>query len=258
MAEWLYGRHAVEEALRAGRRKVYRVLMAEVAKGPKVGPENRLQQIEAEARRRKIVLERAPIARLDTLTRVGNHHQGVIAEVAPFEYSNVAEVVAMCKAAGSMALVLILDSLQDPQNFGTLLRSAEAAGVTAVVMLDRRQVEVTPAVVNASAGAVEHLTVCLANNLPRAIESLQEAGMWVYALQKEEGALVYTDADLSGPLGFVVGSEGKGVGRLVRERCDGALQIPMVGRIGSLNAAVAGSITLYEALRQRGALTFGT
>lgn len=238
--------------MKAGRRKVLRVLIAEAARGQKAGLDNRFQEIETEARRGKVSLERVPVARLDTLARVGNHHQGVVAEVSPFTYSSIAEVVSLCKAAGSRALVLVLDSLQDPQNFGTLLRSSEAAGVTAVVMLDRRQVEVTPAVVNASAGAVEHLTVCLANNLPRAIESLQEAGVWVYALQHEDGAVNYSDADLSGALGLVVGSEGKGVGRLVRERCDGALQIPMTGKIESLNAAVAGSIMLYEALRQRG------
>lgn len=253
MAEWLYGRHAVEEALKAGRRKVFRILVSDSAKGPKSGSDSRLQELETEARRRNVPMERVPAARLDTITRVGNHHQGVVAEVSAFTYSTIAEVVLMCKEADAQALVLILDSLQDPQNFGTLLRSSEAAGVTAVVMLDRRQVEVTPAVANASAGAVEHLTVCLANNLPRAIEMLQEAGVWVYALQKESGAANYSDADLKGALGLVVGSEGKGVGRLVRERCDGALQIPMVGKIESLNAAVAGSIMLYEALRQRGA-----
>src|SRR5205823_12849718 len=102
-----------------------------------------------------------------------------------FKYDSLADVIALCNEAGSGALVLVLDSIQDPQNFGTLLRSAEAVGVTAIVMLDRRQVEVTPAVVNASAGAVEHLHVCLANNIPRAIESLQDAGLWVYALQAE-------------------------------------------------------------------------
>ena len=120
-----------------------------------------------------------------------------------------------------------------------------------MVILDRRQVEVTPAVSNASAGAVEHLRVCLANNLSRAIDELKETGMWVYALQAERGAQTYTQADFRGALGLVVGSEGRGVGRLVRERCDGALAIPMRGKIESLNAAVAGSVVLYEALRQR-------
>jgi 23S rRNA (guanosine2251-2'-O)-methyltransferase len=249
--EWLYGRHAVEETLRAGRRKVIRVLLADIAKDGKAGRGERLVEIEELARRAKAQIERVPAARLDALTRVGHHHQGVAAEVTPFPYTTIAETVQLCRDAGSQGLVLILDSLQDPQNFGTLIRSAEASGVTAIVMLDRRQVEVTPAVANASAGAVEHMQICLANNLPRAVQELQEAGLWIYALQAEPGAILYSDADLSGPLGLVVGSEGKGVGRLVRERCDGALQIPMLGKIESLNAAVAGSIVLYEAVRQR-------
>jgi 23S rRNA (guanosine2251-2'-O)-methyltransferase len=253
MPEWLYGRHAVEEALRAGRRKVFRLLLADSGAGRegRQGHDDRLASIEELARRAGAQIERVPPARLDALTKVGHHHQGVAAEVTPFQYATLAETVHLCREAGSKALVLVLDSLQDPQNFGTLLRSSEAAGVTAIVMLDRRQVEVTPAVVNASAGAVEHLQVCLANNLPRAIQELQEAELWVYALQAEPGAILYTQADLTGPLGLVVGSEGKGVGRLVRERCDGALQIPMLGRVESLNAAVAGSIVLFEALRQR-------
>ena len=254
MAEWLYGRHAVEEALRARRRKVFRVLLSEGGGSRQAGDTSRrLAEIEAAARATGVPVERAPASRLDALTRVGHHHQGVAAEVEPFRYASLADVTALCRDAGSSALVLVLDSIQDPQNFGTLLRSAEAVGVTAVVMLDRRQVEVTPAVVNASAGAVEHLQVCLANNLPRAIEALQEAGLWVYALQDEPGATLYTAADLRGPVGLVVGSEGQGIGRLVRERCDGALALPMVGKVESLNAAVAGAVALYEALRQRAA-----
>ncbi len=251
MTEWLYGRHSVEEALRAGRRKVFRVLVADAAKENKQGQSDRLAAIVIVAKNAGVPVERVPAARLDALTRVGRHHQGVAAEVSPFEYISVPDVVALCRGAGERALVLTLDSLQDPQNFGTLLRTCEAVGVTAVVMLDRRQVEVTPVVVNASAGAVEHLQICLANNLPRAIEALQEAGLWVYALRAEPGAGLYTATDLSGPLGLVVGSEGRGVGRLLIERCDAAIQIPMLGEVESLNAAVAGSIVLYEALRQR-------
>src|SRR5205085_12117332 len=188
------------------------VLVSGAANGRKQGGEHaaRLSNIEAEAKAAGVPVERAPAARLDALTRVGHHHQGVAAEVTPFPYTSLPDVVDMCRQAGPAALVLVLDSLQDPQNFGTLLRSAEAVGVTAVVMLDRRQVEVTPAVANASAGAVEHLQICLANNLPRAIGELQEAGLWVYALQAEPGATLLTAADLKGPLGLVVGSEGQG------------------------------------------------
>lgn len=258
MAEWLYGRHAVEEALRARRRKVHRVLLADTARGGKgrAGQDDsavgRLAEIERLARAAEVAVERAPTARLDIVSRAGHHHQGAAAEVSSFPYTSLPDAVKMCREARSDALVLFLDTIQDPQNFGTLLRSAEAAGVTAVVMLDRRQVEVTAAVSNASAGAVEHLQVCRVNNLPRAIEALQEAGLWVYALQAEPGASLYTSTDLRGPIGLVVGSEGQGVGRLVRERCDAAIQLPMRGSVESLNAAVAGSIALYEVLRQRG------
>lgn len=289
MTEWLYGRHAVEEALKAGRRKVYRLLLAEgspnrdralpprdergrhgkppspsapqprdhrkpsgsAARADQGDRTDRFDTLIALARQRGAQIERVPPQRLDAITRVERHHQGVAAEVAPFPYLSLAQTIALCKDAGPQALVLILDSLQDPQNFGTLLRTSEAVGVTAIVMLDRRQVEVTPAVSNASAGAVEHLSICLANNLARAIDDLKEIGLWVYALQSEARASPYTSADLSGPVGLVVGSEGKGIGQLVRQHCDAALAIPMNGKIESLNAAVAGSIILYEALRQR-------
>lgn len=251
MTEWLYGRHGVEEALRAGRRKISRVLLAEPIGGQRPQQSERLQGIESAALLAKVPVERVPAARLDALTRVGHHHQGVAAEASPFPYATLDEVQLAIKMAGARALVLVLDALQDPQNFGSLLRTADATGVTAVVMLDRRQVEVTPSVVNASAGAVEHLQIHLANNLPRAIEQLQEAGLWVYALQAEEGAVSFVKADLAGPIGLVVGSEGRGVGKLVRERCDGAIALPMLGKVESLNAAVAGSVMLYEALRQR-------
>ncbi|MEO5953649.1 MAG: 23S rRNA (guanosine(2251)-2'-O)-methyltransferase RlmB [Chloroflexia bacterium] len=287
MPELIYGRHAVEEALKAGRRKIFRLLLAEqsqsqlsertpppappdkIARPGKPGrsmpPPDRRQQRErtgndkpdrfeeliALARQRGAQVERLPAQRLDLLTRVERHHQGVAAEVSAFPYISLIETVKLCKSAGKEALVLILDSLQDPQNFGTLLRTSEAIGVTAIVMLDRRQVEVTPAVANASSGAVEHLEICLANNLSRAIDDLKEAGLWVYALQAETDALTYTSADLSGPVGLVVGSEGKGVGHLVRQHCDAAVAIPMRGKVESLNAAVAGSVVLYETLRQR-------
>jgi 23S rRNA (guanosine2251-2'-O)-methyltransferase len=238
--------------LRAGRRRVQRVLIAEggVRGGDREAGE-RLGGIIELANRLRVPIERVPPMRLDALLKVGQHHQGAAAEASGFPYTGLADVEQMCREQGGGALVLVLDSVQDPQNFGTLLRTSEAVGVTAVVMLDRRQVEVTPAVVNASAGAVEHLRVCQVNNLGRAIETLQEAGLWIYALASEEGAPLYSETDFKGALGLVVGSEGRGVGKLVREKCDGAVAIPMMGKIESLNAAVAGSIVLYEVVRQR-------
>jgi 23S rRNA (guanosine2251-2'-O)-methyltransferase len=175
----------------------------------------------------------------------------VVAQTAPYRYTDWGDLLDQVRAAGPAALVLLLDSLQDPQNFGTLLRTAEAAGVTGIVLPEHRAVGVTPAVVNASAGAVEHLRVAQVTNLPRAIEELQAAGLWVWALDTDPPTTLYTAADLTGPLGLVVGAEGAGVGRLVRARCDGALRLPMHGQVASLNAATAGSIVLYEALRQR-------
>jgi 23S rRNA (guanosine2251-2'-O)-methyltransferase len=253
--EWLYGKHAVEEALRANRRKVFRLLVAAGAARNNEEEAGRLGNVEALAKSKGVPVERVPGALLDKVTKVGHHHQGVAAEVSLFPYGSLADVLALCSAGDAPALVLVLDTLQDPQNFGTLVRSAEAVGVTGVVMLDRRQVGVTPAVSNASAGAVEHIQVCLVNNLTRAVEELQDAGLWVYALDAGPGAITYSEADLRGAVGLVVGAEGRGVSRLVRERCDGALAIPMRGKVESLNAAVAGSVVLYEVLRQRGKRT---
>jgi 23S rRNA (guanosine2251-2'-O)-methyltransferase len=270
VSEWLYGRQAVREALRAGR-PIQRLLLAlsapaaakPVARGGKASrPSPRapsgpvplpapLAELASLAQARRIGVERVPQARLDDLTNRANH-QGVAAQAAPYRYLPWGDLVERVQAAGPEALVLLLDSLQDPQNFGTLLRAADAAGVTGVVLTEHRAVGVTPAVVNASAGAVEHLAVAQVANLSRAVEQLQNAGLWIWALDTDPPTTLYSDADLTGPLGLVVGAEGKGVSRLVRARCDGALALPMRGQVASLNAATAGSIMLYEVLRQRG------
>ncbi len=263
-SEWLYGRQAVREALR-GSRTIYRLLLAESAAGsapppqgeqgkgarPPPRPAAALAEFTDLARARRIPVERVPPQQLDQLTNRANH-QGVAAQAAPYRYTAWGDLLERVQAVGPAALVLLLDSLQDPQNFGTLLRTAEAAGVTGVVLPEHRAVGVTPAVVNASAGAVEHLAMAQVTNLPRAIEELQAAGLWVWALDTDPPSTLYTVADLTGPLGLVVGAEGAGVGRLVRARCDGAVSLPMQGRVASLNAATAGAIVLYEALRQRG------
>lgn len=252
MSEWLYGRQAVREALRAGR-PIQRLLLAVPASSAPDKPA-RPTPVHAEladlARARHIPVEHLPAQRLDSLAH-GAHHQGVVAEAAPYRYTAWGDLLDRGRAAGSEALLLFLDSLQDPQNFGTLLRAAEAAGVTGVILPQHRAVGVTPAVVNASAGAVEHLAVAQVPNLARAIQDAQTAGVWVWALDTEPPVAAYTAADLTGPLGLVVGAEGAGVGRLVRARCDGALVLPMHGQVASLNAATAGAIMLYEALRQR-------
>ncbi len=310
MTDLLYGRNAVREAMRGGR-KIMRLLVAEAgapttaahrpgerftapSRGGKPVPggrpgakgvpgrsgghatdrppdRTRTMPAESRAERRTVSLAgRTPLEeivnlatgkgvpidhvagqRLDELTN-GANHQGVAAVAAEYHYISWPNLLERIHSAGPQAVVLLLDSLQDPQNFGTLLRTAEAVGITGVVMPEHRSVGVTPAVCNASSGAVEHLRIARVANLPRVVEELKDANVWVYALAGDDPTAVpYTQADLRGALALVVGSEGHGVGTLIRKRCDGALSLPMHGQIESLNAAVAGSVMLYEALRQR-------
>jgi 23S rRNA (guanosine2251-2'-O)-methyltransferase len=175
----------------------------------------------------------------------------VLAEADAFAYTDLDDVLASAEARGEPPLLLALDSLQDPQNFGSLLRTALAVGVHGVIIPEHRAVGVTPAVSNASAGAVEHLQVARVTNLVRSLNTLKRRDVWVYGLAVDAPRPYWT-ADLNGPLALVVGSEGGGLGRLVREACDALVQIPMApGSIQSLNASVAGSLVLYEAYRQR-------
>ena len=244
MRELLYGRNAVRECLRAGRRTVYKVLLAEGVK-----ESGTVADILNTARGRGIVPQRVERRQLDGLGDV--NHQGVAAEVEPYPYSDPEEMLKVAKERGESPLLLLLDCLQDPQNLGTLLRTAEAVGVHGVIIPKRRAVAVTPAVVNASAGAVEHLLVARVTNVVQAMDRLKTAGVWVVGLEDVPEAQLYHRADLNMPLALVVGSEGGGMRRLVRERCDFLIRLPMRGRIGSLNASVAGSIALYEIWRQR-------
>jgi len=242
-ASYLAGRNAALEAIRAGRR-VRRLLLDSGARPTDAD----VRLLVAAAERAQIPVERVPRVRLDGIAL---RHQGVIAEVEAFAYMPFQELEQRIKLAGEEALVLVLDSLQDPQNFGTLLRTALAVGVTAVIIPERRAVGVTPAVSRASAGAVEHLAISQVVNLARALEALKRLGVWVIGLDVH-GGKAYDEADLRGPLGLVVGSEGTGLGRLVRENCDLLIHLPMKGATESLNAAVAGSIALYHIARARG------
>ena len=243
MREILYGRHAVEEALRAGRRQVFKVVLAQGGK-PTVQATFRLA-----ARERGIPVEMVPRQQLDRISG-GVHHQGVAAEAAPYHYHDLDDISGI-PAAGPPPVLLLLDCLQDPQNFGALLRTGEAVAVSGVVLPKRRSVGVTPAVVNASAGAVEHLRVAQVTNMARAMEALKTKGFWIVGLEDDAQARPYDQVDLDVPLALVVGSEGQGLGRLVKRTCDFLVRLPMRGRISSLNASIAGSIVLYEALRQR-------
>jgi 23S rRNA (guanosine2251-2'-O)-methyltransferase len=243
--ELLYGRHAVLEALRAGRRRVTRVLLVE---GVKSG--GTVAEIIAAARVRGCPVLEAP---RPTMERAGPvNHQGVIAEAGPYPYADAEALIA---GPGPEPLLLLLDHLQDVQNLGTLLRTAEAMAVTGVLLPDRRSAEITPAVVNASAGAVEHLKIGRVANLVQAADRLKTHEVWVAGLDASPEAVPLAAADLKGPLALAVGAEGAGLSRLLREHCDWLLAIPMYGMVGSLNAAVAGSIAVTAARMARGAPT---
>ncbi len=239
----LYSRHAVRESLRAHRRTFQRLLIAEGVEDAPI-----LREIKQLAQ-----LARVPVtaAKRDALNQVTPHHQGVMLEAGAYPYVDVDEIFAHAQARQQAPFILILDALQDPQNFGSLIRTAEAVGVHGVIVPERRSAGVTPAAVNASSGAAEHMRVAQVVNLARAIDEIKKRDVWVYALHGESPATPLFGADLKGALAIVVGSEGEGVHRLVREKADFVLKLPMHGQVESLNAAVAGSVALYEALRQR-------
>jgi len=243
----LYGRNAVREAFLAGRRRIYRLHVAAGAT-----PGGALGDVLRLAAKAGIPIQEIDRGQLDRMAGTANHH-GVMAEAAPYPYVGLFDLLERVKAKQTPALILILDYLQDPQNLGTLVRSAEAVAADGILIPQHRAAGITPAVVNASAGATEHVAICDASNLVRAMKELKDAGLWIIGLEKEEGASLYTLVDLRGPLGLVVGGEGKGMSRLVKETCDSLMQLPMAGKVDSLNAAVAGSIALYEVWRQRSA-----
>ena len=246
MIDFVYGRNAIRETLRAGRRKVYKLWIATGVK--ESGP---VAAILALARQGQVPWQYTERHQLDKACG-SQHHQGLVAEVSGYPYVDLDAILDQVQASDEPALLLLLDCLQDPQNFGSLLRTAEAVGAHGVVMPSRRSVRVTPAVVNASAGAVEHLPVAQVTNLVRSMEQLKMKDIWIAGLEGHPEARSLFRADLDMPLALVVGSEGQGLRRLVRQRCDLLLRLPMRGRIASLNASVAGSVALYEVWRRRG------
>jgi 23S rRNA (guanosine2251-2'-O)-methyltransferase len=244
MIDLLYGRRPVYETLRSGRRRVYRLMLA-----PGVRDQGGIiAQIVSMAGAVSVTPTQVPRRELD---HVAPSHQGVVVEASPYPYADLDEVLSFAGKEGVTPLFLLLDLLQDPQNVGSLLRTAEAVSVHGVFILQRRAVGITPAVVSASAGAVEHLRVARVPNLARIVDGLKQRDVWVAGLEADPEAQVYDQIDLRGPLALVVGNEGSGLRRLVREKCDFLVRLPMYGRVASLNAAVAGSVVLYEVERQR-------
>jgi 23S rRNA (guanosine2251-2'-O)-methyltransferase len=239
--ELIAGRRPVEEAFVAGR-AAHRLLVV---------PQRRhaLEQLVLHATRLRI-----PIVEVEggTLTAVAGFdgHQGIALIVGPRRFASLDDLFARALEQGEPPFVLVLDSLEDPQNLGTLLRSAEAAGVHGVIFPTRRQAPLSPSAIKASAGAVEHLLLCPVDDLPGALADLHGRGLRI-AGAEAEAPMTARQTDLRGPLALVVGSEGQGLGPAIRRRCDTFMRIPMRGAVGSLNAAVAGSILLFEAVAQR-------
>ncbi len=246
MKEWITGRNPVYEVLRANRRQVFRLLLASgVEESPRLNETMRL------AAQRKLQVERVPRLQLDSLQGSSSEsHQGIALQVSGFPYSDLHSIRARAAAQQEDLFVLVLDALQNPQNLGSLLRTAEAVGVHGVLLPLARAAGVTPAVVHASVGASEHMLIAPIN-LAQALSELKKGGAWVVGLEGGQGVQSIAEVRLDGPLALVVGSEGQGMRSLVARSCDVLARLPMRGQIESLNAAVAGSVALYLALAAR-------
>ncbi len=244
MSELLYGRHAVLEALHARRRHVFR-LWIEGDEDSKAG--GILTDIEESTQAAGHPVRYVRGGLFDRLRNDGVNAQGVALEVGGYVYANMDDCWRAAKASEEPPLFLVLDHLQDPQNLGTLIRTAEAMGVHGILLPDRRAARITPAVSNASAGAVEHMRLVQVTNINRTIDELKQRNVWVAGLDSDPEVPTLAESDLAGALAIVVGSEGEGMSRLTREKCDFLVRLPMHGRIDSLNASVAGSIVLYAA-----------
>ncbi len=237
----IYGVNPVAEALKARASDVEEVLLSS---------RRRRRTIEDEARRRKVKVRIVDPRTMDRLAGT-TKHQGVAAVLkGGYRYLDLEDLIDAWKGSNEPAFILILDSIEDPGNMGTLIRSAHAAGVHGVILPKNRSSSITPSVVKASSGATEYTPVARVVNLRRTIDRLKEEGVWVVAVEAGSDKNIY-DADLTGDLALVIGSEGRGIRRLVKQGCDLSLEIPMAGKLSSLNAAQAGSIALFEARRQR-------
>ncbi len=240
--ELIYGRNPVLEVLRAGRRTLGSLLIQ-----AGLEPHPGLDEIREHAERLHLPVEMLNRQELD---RQARNHQGVLLQAESYPYVDLVDIMELAQDRSEPPMLLILDQLQDPQNFGTLIRTAEAVGVHGVLLPARQSVGVTPAVVSASSGASEHLLISRVN-LAQAMRALKQQDVWMVGLELGDDALPVDEADLSGPIGLVVGSEGGGLRPLVRSTCDFMVYIRMRGRIESLNASVAGSIVLYRIWEQR-------
>ncbi|SDZ25440.1 23S rRNA (guanosine2251-2'-O)-methyltransferase [Proteiniborus ethanoligenes] len=239
---YVEGRNPVIEAIRGGR-EIDKIL---IAKGSEQGSINKIIGM---AKDKKIVIQYVEKAKLDSMSET-KAHQGVIALVTPYSYVEVDDIIKAAEDKNEDPFIIILDEIEDPHNLGAIIRTAECGGAHGVIIPKRRAVGLTPVVIKSSAGAVEHMNIAKVSNIASTIEELKKRGIWIYGADME-GKHDYFQKDLTGPIAIVIGSEGKGIGRLIKEKCDFLVKIPMKGKVSSLNASVAASVMMYEVLRQR-------
>jgi 23S rRNA (guanosine2251-2'-O)-methyltransferase len=242
MQEKLAGVKSIMEALR-GRRKVHKIYVQEGRTGKKI------EELLRFAQKKAVFVQYVEKQRLDEMYTVSNH-QGIIAQVDSYQYAEVDEMLEKAAMAGDEPFLLILDGMEDPQNMGSIIRTAECAGVQGVIIPQHNSSEITAAVARASAGAVEHILVARETNLVNCIKRLKEKGLWVIGADMD-GTSDYFNCKMPSPTVLVIGGEGRGIRRLVRENCDLLVKIPMMGSVQSLNASVAAALVMYEVLRQR-------
>ncbi|MDQ8737763.1 23S rRNA (guanosine(2251)-2'-O)-methyltransferase RlmB [Paenibacillus sp. LHD-38] len=240
--EMIAGKHPVLEALRSGR-EINKIWIADGAQ------KTLTQPIVAEAKKFGIVVQFVDKRKLDSLTP-GVTHQGVVAQAAAFAYVEVEEILERAKQKDELPFILLLDEIEDPHNLGSILRTAECTGVHGVIIPKRRSAGLTATVLKTSAGAAEHVPVARVTNLAQTIDKLKEAGVWVAGTDLSATQDVYK-MKFDMPLVVVIGNESKGMGRLIKEKCDFLVKLPMLGQLNSLNASVAAGVLMYEVVRQR-------
>ena len=238
--EVVAGRNPVTEAL-TGDRDVERVFIAD-------GAEGSVSKIVAISREQGVIVDFVPKEKIDAMAP-GVKHQGVVAKVSEYKYAEMEDIIARAEASGEDPFIIILDEISDPHNLGAIIRTAECAGAHGIIIPKRRAASLTQTVALSAAGAIENMPVVQVTNLARTIEGLKERGIWVGAADMD--GETYYEANLTGPIAIVIGNEGKGVGRLVKEKCDFVLSIPMYGRINSLNASNAAAVLMYGIRRAR-------
>ncbi len=237
---YIIGRNPVIEVLKSDK-EIEKLL---VLRGNLKGSINKIIGI---AKDRNIIIQEVNQNKLDEIAN-GGVHQGVAAVISPFEYSTIQDIIQYAREKGESPFVVILDELEDPHNLGAIVRTAEGAGVHGIIIPERRSASVNQVVYSSSAGAIEHMRVAKVTNINRTIEYLKEEGLWIYGA--DMSGEDYYKSNLKGSVALVIGNEGKGISRLVKENCDVLIKIPMLGQVSSLNASNAASVLMYEVVRQ--------